>query len=44
MYGIFLLLEAVRRIRGGDDVVLAHGNGAVLSAQATVLLGSAATA
>ncbi len=42
MYGIFLLIEAVRRIRGGDDVVLAHGNGAVLSAQSTVLLGSAA--
>jgi acetyl-CoA acetyltransferase len=44
MYGIFLLVEAVRRIRGGDDVVLAHGNGAVLSAQATVVLGSEATA
>ncbi len=44
MYGIFLLAEAVRRIRGGDDVVLAHGNGAVLSAQSTVILGSAATA
>ncbi|HEV2814324.1 MAG TPA: acetyl-CoA acetyltransferase [Solirubrobacteraceae bacterium] len=43
MYGIFLLAEAVRRIRGGDDVVLAHGNGAVLSAQSTVILGSAAT-
>lgn len=44
MYGIFLLTEAVRRIRAGADVALAHGNGAVLSAQATVLLGSAATA
>ncbi len=44
MYGIFALAEAVRRVRGGDDVVLAHGNGAVLSAQSTVLLGSAATA
>jgi acetyl-CoA acetyltransferase len=43
MYGIFLLIEAVRRIRGGADVALAHGNGAVLSAQATVLLGSDAT-
>jgi acetyl-CoA acetyltransferase len=41
MYGIFLLTEAVRRIRGGDRVVLAHGNGAVLSAHATVILGSA---
>ena len=44
MYGIFLLIEAVRRIRGGADVALAHGNGAVLSAQATVILGGAATA
>jgi acetyl-CoA acetyltransferase len=43
MYGIFALAEAVRRVRGGDDVVLAHGNGAVLSAQATAILGSAAT-
>jgi hypothetical protein len=43
MYGIFLLIEAVRRIRAGDDVVVAHGNGGVLSAQATVVLGSAAT-
>ena len=30
MYGIFVLVEAARRIRAGDDVVLAHGNGAVL--------------
>ena len=44
MYGIFLLAEAARRVRGGDDVVLAHGNGAVLSAQSTVILGSAASA
>ena len=44
MYGIFLLIEAVRRIRAGDDVVVAHGNGGVLSAQATVVLGAAATA
>ena len=44
MYGIFLLVEAVRRIRGGDDVVVAHGNGAVLSAQSTVVLGSEAAA
>ena len=42
MYGIFLLAEAVRRIRGGDDVVVGHGNGAVLSAESTVVLGSAA--
>jgi acetyl-CoA acetyltransferase len=44
MYGIFVLAEAARRIRAGDDVVLAHGNGAVLSAQSTTILGSAATA
>jgi acetyl-CoA acetyltransferase len=43
MYGLFLLIEAVRRIRSGAHVVLAHGNGAVLSAQSTVILGSAST-
>jgi acetyl-CoA acetyltransferase len=40
MYGLFLLIEAVRRIRGGDEVVVAHGNGAVFSAQATAVLGA----
>jgi acetyl-CoA acetyltransferase len=48
MYGIFLVIEAVRQLRGeaGEcqqldvDVALVHGNGAVLSAQATALLGS----
>ncbi len=44
MYGIFLTIEAVRRIRSGADVALAHGNGATLSAQATAVLGSARTA
>jgi acetyl-CoA acetyltransferase len=45
MYGLLLLVEAVRQIREeGRDVVLAHGNGGVLSTQSTVLLGSAATA
>jgi acetyl-CoA acetyltransferase len=51
MYGIFLLTEATRQIRGTAggaqqpdvDVVLAHGNGGVLSSQATVILGSGAT-
>jgi acetyl-CoA acetyltransferase len=43
MYGVFLLIEAARRVRGGADVALAHGNGAVLSAQATAVLGSAGT-
>jgi acetyl-CoA acetyltransferase len=45
MNGLPLLVEAVRQVRReGRDVVLAHGNGGVLSAQATVLLGSEAAA
>jgi hypothetical protein len=36
------MTEAVRRLRAGDDLVLAHGNGGVLSAQATLILGSEA--
>jgi acetyl-CoA acetyltransferase len=51
MYGILLLIEAVRQLRGeaaarqvaGCEVALAHGNGGVLSSQATVILGTAAT-
>ncbi|MCW3015981.1 MAG: thiolase, partial [Solirubrobacterales bacterium] len=44
MYGLLLLVEAVRQIRdGGHDVVLAHGNGGALSAQCTAILGSEAT-
>jgi acetyl-CoA acetyltransferase len=43
--GLPLLVEAVRRVRHHDeDVVLAHGNGGAMSAQATVLLGSDAAA
>ena len=51
MYGLFALEEAFRQLsctaRGLQvnkaDVVLAHGNGGVLSSQATVILGSADT-
>jgi acetyl-CoA acetyltransferase len=51
MYGLFVLEEAYRQIsrtaRGlqveRTDLVLAHGNGGVLSSQATVILGSADT-
>ncbi len=40
MYGAFLITEAVRRLRHTDDrIALVHGNGGVLSSQATALLG-----
>ncbi|SEG90497.1 Acetyl-CoA acetyltransferase [Thermomonospora echinospora] len=49
MYGIFLLIEAARQLRGeaGDRqvadarVALVHGNGGMLSSQVTALLGDA---
>lgn len=48
MYGIFTLIEAVAQLRGtagarqvtGAEIVLCHGNGGRLAAQATALLGS----
>jgi len=50
MYGLFLMTEAVRQVRGeapaqvpGVDVALAHGNGGYLSSQVTALFGSQAT-
>lgn len=50
MYGMFLILEAVRQIRreAGErqlaraDIALLHGNGGTLSSQVTAVLGSAA--
>jgi hypothetical protein len=51
MYGLLLLVEAVRQVRGecGErqvpdcHVALAHANGGVLSSQCTALLGGAET-
>jgi acetyl-CoA acetyltransferase len=48
MYGLLLLVEAVRQLRGecgerqveGARVALAHGNGGVLSSQVTAVLGT----
>ena len=51
MYGVFVLIEAVRQLRGeagdrqvnGCETAIAHGNGGTLSAQSTVILGTQAT-
>jgi acetyl-CoA acetyltransferase len=48
MYGLLLIVEAVRQLRGecggrqveNADVALVHGNGGVLSSQVTAVLGS----
>jgi acetyl-CoA acetyltransferase len=41
MYGLLMVVEAVRRLRAGDEVALVHGNGGVLSSQCTALLARA---
>ena len=51
MYGLLLLIEAVRQLRGecgarqvkDCEIAMAHGNGGVLSSQATVILGAPST-
>jgi acetyl-CoA acetyltransferase len=51
MYGLLVMIEAVRQVRGecgkrqvkDCEIALAHGNGGVLSSQCTVLFGSEAT-
>ena len=51
MYGLFLLIEATRQLRGecgarqvaGCETAIAHGNGGVLSSQSTVILGTQGT-
>ena len=51
MYGIFLVIEAVLQLRGaagarqleGADVALCHGVGGQFTANATAILGTAAT-
>ncbi len=47
MFGIFLIIEAVRQLRGeaaerqvvGAETAVCHGTGGILSSHATVVLG-----
>ena len=51
MFGMFLLVEAARQLRGavggrqvpGAEIAVAHGCGGVLSSTGTVVLGTEAT-
>ena len=51
MYGLLVMIEAVRQVRGecgirqvsGCETALAHGNGGVMSSECTVIFGSGTT-